>query len=197
LYLKAPFYKPKDKEWSYSIGRIWPHLSEDTCKHARSICRELRNTNAFPLDFTYLKLKSTELGDSVRDSSASGCGFPNVYFPWLGYSLDVVLFDPIIASIDEFDRCIKLWTTGSKTLTSNITKGLVKYKDMVADACGEDFDHITVDNIFDHIDLRTGLVRDGDDGLLITLGEDCDWEPEHGVHIVIDRKGILQSVGEL
>jgi hypothetical protein len=196
LFLRRPFYKPKNPQWGYGLARLWKYTSATTRTDALKKCARLKRKDSFPTDFTYLKLESGLLGASVRDSFATGCGFPNVYFPWLEHSLEITLFHPISASMEEFDRCVKKWTQGSATLRKKVVKGLIAYKDLVADSCGENFDHITSGNVFSHVDLTHGNVVEGDDGLKIVIGEHCAWEPEHGVYIVLDKKGALLKVGE-
>jgi hypothetical protein len=194
LFLSDPFYKPDDSYWAYEVGRLWNHTTAATRASAQEKCATLK---ALPTDFTYLELHSGILGNSVRDSFPTGCGFPDVHFPWLGHAVEIVLFDPISAPMDEFDRCIRIWTEGSARLREDVREGLIAYKDLIADACGEGFSHITAENVFSHIDLTHGHVSDGEDGLRLSIGEGCSWEPEHGVYIVLDQNGALQKVGEL
>ena len=195
IFLSGTIYGPGDPDWAYSITRLWPSLSDGMRKKA--IARDPAFAD-IPLPHQanpFQPVKSAVLGSAVPDSW--GCGFPDVLIPVIDQTVVICLDLEPGFPLAKLDDCLRCWLAPNPQTTAAIAEGLIRYKDLIADAGGEDLDHITTATVWDHIALTTGLVRCSEGTLSIAFGEGCDWEEEHGVQVVLDAEGKLVSVGEV
>lgn len=197
VYLSGAILPIADGDWTYGMGRLWRCLPPAMQERVRRASAVFRDGERYPVQRDVPVLHSRTLGPAVTSGYADGCGFPDVFCGLLGHGIAIEWFSPLHVAEDELDRCIALWMRDDPAVRATVIAGLLRYKDCIAEACGEDLSHITAANVFDHLDFDSGIVRTTAAGLELSLGENCTWEPEHGVSIQLDMHGAVVSVGEV
>jgi hypothetical protein len=106
------------------------------------------------------------------------------------------------SSVEEFHEAIKNFLAASSDVLKAIEPYLFKYYLDVKSSIEpeEDFPSIGCSSeIWQHIHLGKEAVVSrrpyGDRGIYVSLGGNCDWEPEHGLQIVFKNGSRINKVG--
>lgn len=126
-----------------------------------------------------------------EDSGRSGV----VYCQWLETELEVWIEEDVTVEYANF--CAKALSSMNDQLIDDLCKAAIVYAEDFCELVGQEPPKVeTVRDILRFIDFYNMLVDEPEDSTIpvVHLTGNCEWEPEHGVEVVI-RDGKLMYVG--